>query len=139
MPRFNPADYVDVAERIQLFWKMHPDGRIFTHMEEHTEGLKRIVFSAAVYRNAEDAYPAATGWAFEDEGGSGANLTSHVENGETSAIGRALANLGLKTRVDEPRPSKQEMEKVERMTPVLSSPPAGTAGTGLARIFRSES
>lgn len=141
MPRFDVNSYVDVAERIQLFWEKYPDGAIITEFLSDPNNLKTILVQAQVFKinpgiAPDHAYPDATGLAFEEAGGSGANLTSHVENGETSAIGRALANLGLKTRADEPRPSKQEMQKVERLSPPAA---AGTAGTGLARIFRSES
>lgn len=39
----------------------------------------------------------ATGQAFESKAGSMINKTSHIENAETSAIGRALGNLGIGT------------------------------------------
>ena len=39
----------------------------------------------------------ATGQAFETKAGSNINRTSHIENCETSAIGRALGNLGIGT------------------------------------------
>jgi len=41
------------------------------------------------------------------------NSTSWVENCETSAIGRALANMNI--GVNGQRPSAEEMQKVERM------------------------
>ena len=140
-PRFDPANYVDVAARIQLFWEKYPDGAIITELLSDPNELGKIVVRAKIYKinpgiTNETPYPDATGMAFEVEGGSGANAFAHLENGETSAIGRGLSTLGLKTRADEPRPSKQEMQKVERLSPPAA---AGTAGTGLARIFRSES
>jgi len=55
--------------------------------------------------------PTSTGYAFEVDGGYGANKTSALENCETSAIGRALANMGLHGNK---RASREEMSKVER-------------------------
>ena len=52
------------------------------------------------------------GYAFE-VAGSGANRTSHEENCETSAIGRALANMGYATSHKD-RPSREEMSKASR-------------------------
>ena len=42
------------------------------------------------------------------------NATSHVENCETSAIGRALANCGMAGSDMTKRPSREEMSKVQR-------------------------
>jgi hypothetical protein len=42
------------------------------------------------------------------------NATSHVENCETSAIGRALANCGMAGSDMTKRPSREEMAKVQR-------------------------
>ena len=46
----------------------------------------------------------------------GVNATSFEENCETSAIGRMISNSPIGTAG--PRPSRQEMEKVERTVPV---------------------
>ena len=129
MPKFNPDDYVDVAERIRRFWKDYPDGRIVTRLESLPDQFERVVFSASVFKDSGvDRVPDATGWAAEIRGetyADGANLTSWHENCETSAIGRALANLGFVT-TNEPRPSRQEMEKVGRLSPnVVTSPSPG--------------
>lgn len=91
---FNPKDYVDVAERIRAFYERYPEGSIQTEMVR-LEG-EMVVFRAAVYRDREDAHP-TTGWAYEREGVGYVNRTSFIENCETSAIGRALANLNFPT------------------------------------------
>jgi hypothetical protein len=117
MPRFNLEDYVDVAERIRRFWELHPEGRIVTDLMSLPDEFERVVFKATVFRDsAPGRSPDATGWAAEVAGGQGANLTSWHENCETSAIGRALANLGFVTSTEQ-RASKQEMAKVQRLSP----------------------
>lgn len=115
MPNFNPADYIDVNDRILRFWGEHPDGRIETDLMSPPDDFTQCRYVARIYKHLEDLAPAATGWAFELAGGGGANRTSHEENCETSAIGRALANMGYATSAKD-RPSRQEMAKVERGT-----------------------
>ena len=114
MGAFNLDDYAPVEERIGLFYEEHPEGRIHTAIERLDPPL--VVFRATVYKDAEDTYPWATGYAYEKEGEGHVNRTSYIENCETSAIGRALANAGYHGRRDgAPRPSREEMQKVERM------------------------
>ncbi len=62
-----------------------------------------------MYRNETDPAPAATGWATEREGDGDINTVACLENTETSAIGRALANLGF--TASKQRPSVEEMQK----------------------------
>lgn len=111
---FIPDDYVDVAERIRRFYERHPEGRITTDMATWNED--GIVFVARVYRDRTQPVdmPDAVGWAHEVPGQGHVNKTSAVENCETSAIGRALANLGFPVKEGEARPSRQEMEKAKR-------------------------
>lgn len=112
--RFDPQSYIDVAERIRRFYERHPEGRIVTTLE--TWGEQGIIFRAAVYRDRAQPVdaPDATGWAHEVPGDGMVNQTNPVENCETSAIGRALANLGFPVKQGEPRPSREEMESAER-------------------------
>src|SRR5437868_10652625 len=107
---FDPASYAPVAERISLFYESFPRGRIITEMISRTE--RDVVFRALVYRQADDSDPAATGWAAEREGDGEINTVACLENTETSAIGRALANLGFTASRE--RPSAEEMAKVSR-------------------------
>jgi hypothetical protein len=107
---FDPDSYAPVAERIRLFYARFPSGRIITDLVSRHEG--ETVFKALVYRGATEPNPAATGWAAEREGDGDINTVACVENTETSAIGRALANLGF--TASSRRPSREEMAKADR-------------------------
>jgi hypothetical protein len=114
-PSFNVATYVDVQTRINRFWEEHPNGRIETQMMSLPDDFDQVVFKASVYTQVTDNNPSATGWAAEvaTPNQRGANQTSWHENAETSAIGRALANMGY-AKTAEDRPSREEMDKVTR-------------------------
>jgi hypothetical protein len=99
-----------VAERITSFYSAFPSGRILTELVSRSE--REVVFRATVYRGASDPNPAATGWASEREGDGDVNAVACLENTETSAVGRALANLGF--TASRLRPSAEEMAKAAR-------------------------
>src|SRR5881628_2076408 len=114
---FDLASYAPVAERITRFYETFPRGRIITELVSRTE--RDVVFRALVYRDANDTDAAATGWAAEREGDGEINLVACLENTETSAIGRALANLGF--TASRQRPSADEMVKASRARARLTS------------------
>jgi hypothetical protein len=66
-----------------------------------------------------DDVPVATGHAEEVRGAGNVNRTSHVENCETSALGRALANAGMAGTDVNKRPSREEMSKVQNTAPKM--------------------
>lgn len=105
---FNLEDYETVEERLVKYWKDHPDGQIHTEVLE--QSASRFIVKASVYRTEADARPWTTGLAEETVQGRGVNATSALENCETSAIGRALANAGYATKGK--RASREEMSKV---------------------------
>jgi hypothetical protein len=105
---FNLEDYETVEERLIKFWKDHPDGQIHTKLLDQSSG--RFIVEAAIYRTEADNRPWTTGLAEETVQGRGVNATSALENCETSAIGRALANAGYATKGK--RASREEMTKV---------------------------
>lgn len=123
MAAFNPADYETVAERIKRFYADYPEGRIIT--KNQTTKQDRLastwVVKASIFipnwqftdelKYLDQYVLKATGLAFEVDGQGMANKTSALENAETSAIGRALANAGYS---GDKRASREEMEKVVR-------------------------
>lgn len=127
MAQFDAGNYIDVQERITRFWSEYPDGSIVTRLMSPPDDFSQCRYEATVYRHRDDQRPSATGYAFElaAPGTKGPNATSHEENCETSAIGRALANMGYATTRQD-RPSRQETSKVER-GPQASPAPRGNA------------
>ena len=108
---FNLDDYEPVASRLDRFLKAHPDARVITDLVHYLADV--AVFKCELWLNDEII---ATGWAEEIRGQGNVNKTSHLENCETGAVGRALANAGLSGSDFTKRPSREEMGKVQRMT-----------------------
>ena len=107
---FNLDDYEPVASRLDRFLKAHPDARVITDLVHYLSDI--AVFKAELWLDGEII---ATGWAEEIRGQGNVNRTSHLENCETGAVGRALANAGMSGSDINKRPSREEMGKVVRM------------------------
>jgi hypothetical protein len=107
---FIPADYEPVDSRIHRFWAEHPDGRIHTEIVLINE--TEIVIKASIYADRDDTRPVSIDFAQETRNSTPVNKLSFVENCATSAIGRALATYAYSPKGK--RPSKEEMEKVQR-------------------------
>lgn len=113
MAKFNLDNYETVEDRLKKFWKENPDARINTEIAHITEDGTCVTIRAEVFKQEEDARPVATGIAQETKGQGGfANADAWMENCETSAIGRALANWKYQGS-DKARPSREEMSKVQ--------------------------
>jgi hypothetical protein len=111
---FDLSNYETVEQRLVRWWAAYPNGRVYTMMMNYTGDA--CVFYCELYADKEDKVPVATGYAEEIKSDRGVNATSFVENCETSAIGRAIANCPLQGSGGAPRPSRNEMQKVERLT-----------------------
>ena len=105
---FNLADYEPVEVRLEKFIKDYPAFRIATELEVVEKD--RYIVKAYLFKDASDGVAWATGYAEETVTQRGVNQTSALENCETSAIGRALANAGYAPKGK--RPSREEMTKV---------------------------
>jgi hypothetical protein len=110
---FNLADYEPVEVRLEKFIKDYPAFRIATELE--VVEATRYIVKAYLFKDASDGVAWATGYAEETVTSRGVNQTSALENCETSAIGRALANAGYAPKGK--RPSREEMTKVVAAKP----------------------
>jgi hypothetical protein len=120
---FNLDDYEPVAVRHSRWLEQHPNGRTITHMVSQP-GADICVIRAELW--LEDVC-IATGYAEEVRGAGNVNRTSHVENCETSAVGRALANAGMAGTDVNKRPSREEMSKVQNTAPKMRITQASSA------------
>ena len=111
MPRFDLSQYSTVAERIEKFWKIYERGRLHTELVHFSP--EQVVIRAEVYLDRDDLRPVTVDYAEERIDSSPVNRVSMVENCATSAIGRALADLGGDF-TGAKRPSAEEMAKVAR-------------------------
>ena len=109
---FDLSQYETVESRLEKFIADYPDFRIDTVMESFAND--RFIVRASIYRTFADSVPFSTGYAEEKISDRGVNSTSALENCETSAIGRALANAGYAAKGK--RASQSEMAKVARVT-----------------------
>jgi hypothetical protein len=82
--------YVTVNERLIYFREKYPDHALTSEIVELNE--ERVVMKATI-QFGDVVY--ATGHAYEDKDSTFINKTSFIENCETSAWGRALANFGI--------------------------------------------
>ena len=111
---FNLADYDPVEKRLgykvdgKSFWEDYPNGRVETDLVIYEKD--RYVVKAYLFRDSKDNIAFSTGYAEEKPSDRGVNSTSALENAETSAIGRSLANAGYAAKGK--RPSREEMSKV---------------------------
>jgi hypothetical protein len=130
MAKFKLEDYATVEERLKIYAEDNPDYRLATNIVHYSE-TDKVVIKAVLFKNAEEYGKQiihASGIAEESPEGY-VNQTSRVENCETSAIGRALANAGYQGKKDSksPRPSREEMEKVARISEAKKAKPKSNA------------
>ena len=104
---YDLSSYEPVEDRLARFWGEHPQGSVITELVAYS--AEQYIVHARVFRDQTDPQPAGTGFAEERVGSSPVNRTSALENCETSAVGRALANAGYAPKGA--RPSREEMTK----------------------------
>ena len=110
---FNLQDYETVETRLEKWHGQYPDSRVETELIEASN--TRFIVFCKLFKTEADPKPCATGLAFETITEKGVNSTSALENCETSAIGRALANAGFAAKGK--RASREEMAKVNNAQP----------------------
>ena len=86
---------MEVKDRVMVFRKNHPSWALITQIIENNEATGSVIFKVII--EDENGRIRGTGHAheFKEDKTSMVNKTSHLENCETSAIGRALASLGI--------------------------------------------
>ena len=85
--------YVMVKDRVIHFNKEYPNGCIRNKLIDRIDNI--VIFEATVIPDIENPERYFTGHAEEEIGSSQINNTSALENCETSAVGRALAMMGI--------------------------------------------
>ena len=84
-------NYAEVNQRIKVFRMLFPNGSIETEILSLENGI--CVMKATA--KDETGRVLGTGTAYENEGSTFINKTSHIENCETSCVGRCLGMLGI--------------------------------------------
>jgi hypothetical protein len=111
---FNLDEYTPVSERIKAFWIDHPNGAI--HSELVFDDGVRCVIKTTLWLDKNDAQATTVDYAEELIADRGVNATSRIENCATSSQGRALAAAGYLGADWTKKPSREEMQKVVRMS-----------------------
>jgi len=115
-------DYVLVSDRVIFFNETYPAGCIIPEIVEYSDQGK-IVMKAHVYpEGVKEGERVFTGHAQEIEGTNHINKTSALENAETSAVGRALAMMGIGVidsiaSVDEIKKAKNREKTAKKESP----------------------
>ena len=91
--KIHGKDYVLVNERVQEFHKLYPNGSIRTDLVEFSD--ERFIVKAEVCPDVNDRMRIFTGYACELVSSSRINKLNALECGESSAVGRAMAFLGI--------------------------------------------
>ena len=89
-------DYVPVSDRIDAFYRAHPEGSMQSEIVELT--AERVTVKAYAYRTVDDPRPGIGHSSLEIPGKTSFTKGSEIENAETSAWGRAIAALGFEVK-----------------------------------------
>jgi hypothetical protein len=95
--KIGKKEYVEVDERIRLFWELHPTWSLNTEMIYNCEENMVVIFKATIMDDTGKIRATGHAREFQADKKSMVNKTSHVENCETSAIGRACGVKGIIT------------------------------------------
>ncbi len=109
---FNLQDYQTVQDRIEIFRKKYPEGRIINEIVLINE--QQVVVKSSIYLDATTMHPACVDFAQETIGSTNINKSSFLENCTTSATGRAISLLAGEMSPKGKRPSREEMSKAQR-------------------------
>ncbi len=108
--KFDLGDYVEVKDRIAIFYELYPKGSLVTGSPElmMVDGKPYLLLQAYAYRTPDDPHPGVgTSW-MAIPGATTYTKGSEAENVETSAWGRAIGSLGI--LIDKSIASSQEIQ-----------------------------
>jgi hypothetical protein len=109
--KFELGDYVEVKDRIKLFYELYAGGRLVTKSIKvltAPDGTQRVLVKALAYRSVDDPLPGVGSSWLQIPGSTPYTRGSEVENAETSAWGRAIGALGI--LIDKSIASANEIE-----------------------------
>lgn len=107
-----PDDVATAGDRIEAFWKKHEGGSILTDIE-HREVDNATVYTARVFvrKDSSSPEPDATAHATRSNADSDEVTAAFPqETAETSAVSRALRNLGILAVPKKPRAPRKSKE-----------------------------
>lgn len=135
---FDLSGYQTVQERIDLLWEIHPNARYNIEIVSLTE--TQVVMKCSLWTDASDEHPRTVDFAEERVGTTNVNKVSHIENCATSVLGRCISGLGGVFSPKGKRPSREEMQKVERHSKPAVKPASapGDLSNQLAMITTAE-
>lgn len=108
---FDLSQYSTVADRIGLFASEFPDYRTESIESDLIRGDQHFIrVKVFIYKHKEDLLPWTSGVAEER-----ASKPFALESTETSAFGRALANANYAAKLESPRASMEEMQRVNEL------------------------
>lgn len=123
--------YILVSDRVLYFNETYPNGSIQTKIED--DGTK-VLASAKVTPDCKFPERFFTGHSQATWGDGYINKTSALENAETSAVGRALALIGI--GVIDSIASVDEIKKTEVVRPYNAPQTASTPSLGLRHCHK---
>ena len=102
--------YATVSTRVKHLRKDYKDLKMDVNIVATDNDHQGVWIKASIYEKGakKDDIPIAAGIAYEQKSASGVNSTNWTENCDTSAVGRALANLGI--GIEDAYASANEME-----------------------------
>ena len=95
--KIGQKDYVDVSERVIAFWELHPKWSLRSEIHHFNEDTGTVLIHSWVTDETGKIRSDGHAYEFQADKKSRVNMTSFVENCETSALGRALGIKGLGT------------------------------------------